>query len=91
VVSVRNVGNCACAAIDINKMKAAAMRLSMPKAKFTLRRNSHGRKARPACRDRVQRAAFEPAQLDGRFHEIVVKSRGADHRIRARSDYFAGK
>lgn len=33
--------------------------------------------------------AFEPTQRDGEFHTIAVKTRGAGHRVRARSGYVA--
>ena len=33
--------------------------------------------------------AFEPANTDGQFHKIAVKTRGADHRVRARIGYVA--
>jgi Ca-activated chloride channel family protein len=32
---------------------------------------------------------FEPTKVDGAHHEIAVKTRGNDHRLRARSGYFA--
>jgi VWFA-related protein len=33
--------------------------------------------------------AFEPANTDGEFHKIAVKTRGEDRRVRARSGYVA--
>lgn len=33
--------------------------------------------------------AFEPTKTDGEFHKIEVKTRAADHRVRARSGYVA--
>ena len=35
--------------------------------------------------------AFEPANTDGQFHKIAVKTRGADHRVRARNGYVASR
>lgn len=35
--------------------------------------------------------AFEPANTDGQFHKIAVKTRGTDHRVRARSGYVASR
>ena len=34
---------------------------------------------------------FEPAHSDGAFHSIVVRTRSAEHRVRARSGYVASR
>ncbi len=35
--------------------------------------------------------SFEPTKLDGKFHEIIVRTPAREHRIRARAGYFAAQ